>query len=221
MIEEEAVRDAVCLFSGGPDSVVAAAIAKSEGYRLHLLTVDYGQRTSAKEIDCSVRCAAWLDAEEHRIPQSRWLWAVGGSAMLSGSDARITQQHRDSEYVPFRNTLLLSMAVAWAEVIPAEAVFIGSTGGPWITPDNNPDYFDAMQRVIELGTKLVTTVQIRAPLCTVPKRESVAAGLRLGVPFEATWSCQNDNEFPCLECNNCLDRIHAFDELGAVDPLLA
>lgn len=209
---------AVCLFSGGPDSAAAAAVARSEGFDLYLLFVDYGQKTRKKERACSEKLAAHLATSEFRTVDARWLGEFGGSALVD-SHTMLTQVNAPLEYVPFRNTILLSIGVAWAEVLQAAAVFIGSTGGPWHTPDNSPEYVSAMQEVVRIGTKLKTDIQLRAPFCKLTKKETVEIGLNLQVPFELTWSCHNSETLACGQCSNCRDRIRAFELLGRQDPI--
>lgn len=208
---------AVVLLSGGPDSVVAAALAVERGYRIAALYVDYGQRSSVREQRAASDTSKWLGSEVFKILQLPWLREIGGSAMLQGAVDHVTQDNRAREYVPFRNTILLSLAVAWAETLGASAVVIGSIAGPWITPDNSPEYFVAMQDVVRLGSRAGVGLDLQVPLGSVTKAEMLQIGIRLQVPFELTWSCQNSNEVPCGECNNCIDRSRAFEMLGLQD----
>ncbi|KOG88175.1 7-cyano-7-deazaguanine synthase [Streptomyces varsoviensis] len=209
-------RRAVCLLSGGPDSVVAAAIARDAGYLVSGLYVDYGQRTASREAEFAARNAAWLGVESLRTAAVPFLGEIKGSA-LTDTDSRVTDETRHLEYVPFRNTVLNSLAIAWAETLGAERVVTGSIGGPWITPDNSPDYFRALNDLIAVGTR--SDITAWAPLGECSKAESLRRGIDLGVPLGETWSCQNDSDVPCGECNNCLDRSRAFKELGVQDPL--
>jgi 7-cyano-7-deazaguanine synthase len=121
------------------------------------------------------------------------------------------------EYVPFRNTILISLAVAWAEVLGADLAVIGSIGGPWITPDNNPRYFEAMNRLVEAGSR--ASVVVAAPLNAMTKARVLLLGRELGIDLALTWSCQNEVDNPCQECNNCRDRSAAFAAANLVDPL--
>jgi 7-cyano-7-deazaguanine synthase len=210
----------VCLISGGPDSIVAAALAARRGSELCGLFADYGQRTLERELDCAKRNAGWLGMVDFKVARIPWLSEVGGSA-LTDLDMRVSQADPGAEYVPFRNTLLISHAVAWAEVLGAELIVIGSTGGPWITPDNNIDYFEAMKEVIARGSRVGARLDIYAPLCQEAKVSCIQQALDLGVPLENTWSCQNDNDKACAECNNCLDRAAAFAALGLADPVIS
>lgn len=212
------MKRAVCLVSGGLDSAVAVAIAKAEGYDLYFLTVDYGQVTSTKELNCAEKLAEFYQIKELQIIKLDWLRRIGGSALLD-PNVKLTPENEALEYVPFRNTVLLSIGVAWAEVLRAGAVFIGSTGGDRICPDNSPDYIEAMQQVIRLGTKLKTDIALRAPLLQGTKKEAVMRGFELKVPFELTWSCQNCEDVACGECSNCRARLQAFAANGLQDPV--
>jgi len=213
---EMSQQRAVCLLSGGPDSVVAAALARDAGFELYGLYVDYGQRTAARERTQAEATAKWLNVRELRTAQLPFLGQVGGSAVTDDS-VRITNETRQLEYVPFRNTVFNSLAIAWAEVLDASRVVIGSIGGPWITPDNSPTYFEALNALVAEGSR--STIEVWAPLGHMTKKEVISTGLDLSVPFRLTWSCQNDADVPCFECNNCLDRAQAFEALKAVDPL--
>lgn len=211
-------KKAVCLISGGLDSAVVAALAANEGYDLYFLVGDYGQVTNSKEVACARLLADHFRARQLRVIDLDWLRDMGGSGLTS-PDIYLSPENADLEYVPFRNTILLSAAVAWAEVIGAEAVFIGSTGPPWHTPDNSLEYFQAFQEVVWIGTKLKKDIMIRAPFCQSKKRDVVQTGVNLGVPFHLTWSCHNDENIACGDCSNCRDRLSAFQELGIEDPI--
>jgi 7-cyano-7-deazaguanine synthase len=207
---------AICLLSGGPDSVIAALLAREAGHEMYGLYVDYGQRTSKREQRQAELTAEWLGIREFEVAAVPFLGQLGGSG-ITDTRYRVTSSEPDSEYVPFRNTILVSMAVAWAEVLPAATVVIGSIGGPWITPDNKPAYFAALNTLVAEGSR--HAINVWAPLGAMSKQEVIAAGLARGVPFELTWSCQNDSAKPCAECNNCRDRERAFRATHAEDPL--
>lgn len=211
-------RIAVCLLSGGPDALVAAALTARAGFRLAAMFADYGQRTVARERESAQRCAEWLDCAEFREVNISWLATIGGSALTSDT-GRVDSNDVKAEYVPFRNTVLLAHAVAWAEVLGAERVVIGSTGSDRISPDNSPAYLAAFQQVVALGT-MADEITVGAPLAQHSKAEMVRLGSEMGVPFGNTWSCQNDEGEACGECNNCCARAEAFEQLGLVDPVL-
>jgi 7-cyano-7-deazaguanine synthase len=211
-------KKAVLLVSGGLDSAVAAAIAKKSGYDLYFLFFDYGQKTVNKEKICFLKLAKFYKAKEAKIISLPWVKKLGGSA-LTDDETILTPENFNLEYVPFRNTIFLSAAVAWAEVILADAVFIGSCGGDRICPDNSPLYINSFQKLVKVGTKLKTNIKIKAPLLRGDKTYVVAIGKRLGVPFELTWSCHNFTDRACGLCSNCLSRIKAFAENSLKDPI--
>ena len=173
---------AVCVFSGGPDSAVAAAIALEKGYSLYLVTFDYGQKTARKEIECSIALSKYFKCVEHKVVKIPFLKDIGGSGMTDDTEM-LNKTNAFREYVPFRNSIFLSLAVAWAETLVAKTVYIGSIGGPWLTPDNSPQYFEAFQKVVDIGTQLRPSIKIVAPFAQTTKREVIARGLKTGVPL--------------------------------------
>jgi 7-cyano-7-deazaguanine synthase len=212
-------KKAVCLMSGGLDSAVVAALAQAEGFELYLLAASYGQKAHRKELVCVQKLAEYYRGVQLEVIDLSWLGRFGASG-LTDRATYLSTENAKLEYVPFRNTVLLSIAVAWAETLSAEQVMIGSIGGPWLTPDNRPEYFAAMQEVVHLGTQLKTDIQIRVPFGHSKKVEVVAKGIELHVPFEITWSCHNREDIACGECSNCQDRLGAFHQLNVEDPLL-
>jgi 7-cyano-7-deazaguanine synthase len=124
-----------------------------------------------------------------------------------------------NEYVPNRNAILESQAIAYAEFLRAGAVCIGSTGGDHICPDNSPDFVKAMQNLIDQGTMLKSPIQLVAPLMATDKTGAVKLGTELKVPFEFTWSCHNNTDKACGKCSNCEARIEAFELNGIKDPI--
>jgi 7-cyano-7-deazaguanine synthase len=213
-----AKKKAICLMSGGLDSAVVAALAQAEGYKLHFLATNYGQKANERELCCVRELARFYSDAPLEIIDLPWLGQFGASG-LTDATTYLSTENAQLEYVPFRNTILLSIAVAWAETILADCVLIGSIGGPWLTPDNRPEFFDAMQKVVHAGTQLKTDIQIRVPFGHSKKVEVVAKGIELHVPFEITWSCHNREDIACGECSNCLDRLGAFHQLNLEDPL--
>lgn len=211
-------KKAVCLISGGLDSTVAAAVAKNKGFDLYFLFADYGQKTLQKEKQCLKKLAKYFKPKEVGSINLHWLKEMGGSALF---DARV-QLHEGNfilEYVPFRNSILLAAATAWAEAIGADRLFIGSSGGDHICPDNSPQYLKAFQSVIDKGTMLKKNIRVEAPLIKTDKIGAVKIGKKLKVPFGLTWSCHNNINVACGHCSNCLARIEAFKRLGQKDPI--
>jgi len=218
---------AVVLLSGGLDSSVTMAMAIDEGYSVHALTIDYGQRHQ-RELDAA-RSMARHHGVEHRVAGVD-LSAFGGSALTDTSvDVPSDTPEGDigdaipPTYVPARNTVFLSMALAWAEALDADAVFIGANSVDYSGyPDCRPEYIDAMQRVVDLGTKRGVEgrpIAIRAPILTFTKADIVRKGIELGVPLELTWSCYNGRPLACGRCDSCQLRLRGFSEAGAVDPV--
>lgn len=219
----------VVLASGGLDSTVTAALAKREGHDLFLLTLAYGQRHQV-EIDRSKRIARWLGAHEHRI-LSLDLTVFGNSALTSHIPVPKSRPVAEREhgipttYVPARNTIFLSVALAYAEVTQAEAIFIGANIRDYSGyPDCRPEFLTAFAEVARLGTKRGVDgapVQLKAPLLMMTKAEIIQLGMDLKVPFHETHSCYDpDTEgVACGQCDSCLIRLEGFREFGWVDPI--
>jgi 7-cyano-7-deazaguanine synthase len=217
---------AIVLLSGGMDSCTAAAEALAAGRTLALLHVTYGQRTAARE-----RRSFDEIARHYGVPESRRLVAdlahlgrIGGSAL---TDARIpvpgasfAKDEVPVTYVPFRNAHFLSLAVSWAEVLPAREIWIGaveedSSG----YPDCRAVFYEAFDRVIALGTRPGSGIRTVTPLIRMSKGEIVRRALELGAPLRHTWSCYGESERACGECESCLLRLRGFAEAGATDPI--
>ncbi len=222
------MKKAVCLLSGGLDSTTALYVARSQGYNVKALTVHYGQ-LHEKEILCAKEIAKHLQIE-HKIISISLPW--GGSALLDpqipvpvGREESEISQGLPSTYVPARNSIFLTLAASYAEASEAEAIFIGSNALDYSGyPDCRPEYFEAFQEAIRLGTKVGLegkAIRIETPLLNLSKKEIVKLGLKLKVPFEKTWSCYQGREFPCEQCDSCLLRAKGFREAGIQDPLVA
>jgi 7-cyano-7-deazaguanine synthase len=218
---------AVILLSGGLDSSTVLYLAKSEGDDCYALSFDYQQR-HRRELEAAKTIAIGLGNVTHQVVSfDLRLW--GGSALTDNEIA--LPQHRDlaemSEsipvtYVPARNTIFLSFALAYAETIAASRVYIGVNALDYSGyPDCRPDYIDAMRSVFRLGTKQGREgdpIEIVTPLIDLKKTEIIQLGDRLGVPWEKTWSCYSEASVPCGTCDSCRLRLAAFAELGKVDP---
>lgn len=213
-------KNAVCLMSGGLDSAVTAAFAQRDGFKTEFLFVDYGQKTSTREARSARSLAFHYGAEALRVVKLPWLKDFGQShSGLFDRNVELTPTNSQFEYVPFRNTILLSVATALAEVSGADRVYIGSTGSDRICPDNSPEYLEAFQQVMGLGTMIKRDIQLTAPLSAMDKKQVVETGLDLNVPFEKSWSCHNATRVACGNCSNCVGRVAAFQSLGVKDPL--
>ena len=222
------VQIAVCLVSGGIDSCVTTFVAKSEGYNIYALSFNYGQRHK-KEIECAKDVAFAVKAEDHIIFDLD-LNSFGGSSLVDGS-SDIPKSHNlenigktiPSTYVPARNTIFLSIALAYAETIDADAIFIGATAQDYSGyPDCRPEYITAYQKMADLATKIGVdgkSIRIEAPLLYFTKVEIIKKGLELYVPFEKTWSCYQGGIKACGKCDSCLLRLKGFKESGYRDPI--
>ncbi|HUO18394.1 MAG TPA: 7-cyano-7-deazaguanine synthase QueC [Steroidobacteraceae bacterium] len=215
---------AVVLLSGGLDSATALAIARERGFRCHALSVDYGQRHAA-ELAAARRVARSLGADEHRIMRVD-LAGIGGSALTDRSIA-VPEEPTSGipvTYVPARNTVMLALALAWAEVLGARAIFIGvnvldSSG----YPDCRPEFIAAFARLADLATKAGVEgheCRIEAPLISLSKAEIIRAGTRLGVDYAETVSCYQADETgrACGRCDACRLRRAGFAAAGLADP---
>ena len=214
---------AVALLSGGMDSATALGIAISEGYMPALIHFDYGQRNRAKEQAAFEALAAHYGVAQKLIVPLDFLKAIGGSALTDASldiPREIPPQGEiPITYVPFRNGIMLSLAAAWAEVIGAKAIFAGfveedSSG----YPDCREKFIAAMEHTINLGRRPESALKIFAPLLHLRKSEILKLGMKLGVPYELTWSCYLGGDYHCGECPACRLRKKAFAEIGIADP---
>jgi 7-cyano-7-deazaguanine synthase len=214
----------VVLLSGGMDSAVAGAWARSEGHAILALTVDYGQRHRI-EIEAARKVARWLDAREHVLLRVD-LREIGGSALTA--DLPIPRGGTGGSipptYVPARNTILLSLALSLAEAREAGAIVIGVNRIDFSGyPDCRPEFLAAFARVAEVGTKagvLGHAPRLLAPLLDLPKEGIVRLGRRLGVPFADTVSCYDPGPLgrPCGACDACRLRREGFAAAGMADP---
>jgi 7-cyano-7-deazaguanine synthase len=215
---------AICLVSGGMDSCVTAAIANQENDELAFLHVSYGQRTEARERRAFNEIADFYGVSRRFIASLDYLARIGGSS-LTDSGIPVAQADLESRaiptsYVPFRNAHLLSIATSWAEVLGARRVYIGAVAEDSSGyPDCRPEFYEAFNRVIEVGTKPETRVEIRTPVIHLRKSEIVRRGMELGAPLALTWSCYSGEERACGRCDSCALRLRAFREAGASDPI--
>lgn len=218
------MKRAVVLLSGGLDSATVLAIARSQGYASYCLSLDYHQRHVA-ELDAAARVAAALGASAHRTAQLD-LSMFGGSAL---TDVEIAVPQTPSEgipvtYVPARNTIMLSLALAWAEVLDARDIFIGVNALDYSGyPDCRAEYVEAFQRMANLATKSAVegrTITIHAPLIEMSKAEIIARGTELGVDYGMTISCYQADAAgrACGLCDSCRLRKQGFAAAAISDP---
>ena len=222
------MRDAVVLLSGGLDSYTAAAIASREGFRLNALTIHYGQR-HARELESARAVAAALGVARHiELPVN--LSIFGGSSLTSDEPVPKDRPIGDdipSTYVPARNTVFLSLALGWAEVLGASDLVIGVNALDYSGyPDCRPEFIAAFEQLASLATAKGVSgspFRVHAPLQMMTKAEIIRRGLDLGLDYGLTHSCYDplSNGQPCLRCDSCTLRAAGFAQAGVVDPLLA
>ena len=216
---------AVILLSGGLDSTTALAIAKEQYYDCYALSFDYGQKQRS-ELESSISIAKKSNVIEHRIMKIS-LSDIGGSALTD--KAIDVPKHVESEeipitYVPARNTIFLSFALAWAEVVNSQTIFIGVNALDYSGyPDCRPEFIEAFETMANLATKQSiegNRIQIRTPLINMTKAEIITKGLSLGVDYSETTSCYDANALgeACGECDACVLRKNGFSNANVVDP---
>jgi 7-cyano-7-deazaguanine synthase len=214
---------AVVLMSGGLDSCVTAAMARRD-FDLALCHANYGQRTVIRELRAFRAQAAYFGVDLILEADLAFLGQIGGSSLTDHRQAVPLGAEEPpgipATYVPFRNSLFLATAVAWAEVLGAAAIFIGANilDNPGY-PDCRPAYFEAYERLIDLGTRPETHINIKTPLIHLDKAGIVRLGLDLKAPFDLTWSCYIDDEVACGRCSSCVLRLKGFAAAGAADPV--
>jgi len=219
---------AVVLLSGGLDSCVAATIAKREYGELSALTFSYGQ-SHEREIKSAKNVAGHLKIREHKVMSIDS--SIFSKSSLVGKPTLIPQRELEEikekeiplTYVPARNIIFLSYALAYAENSDADAVFIGANAIDYSGyPDCRPEFIEAFQKVADVGTKKGVEgkrVKIKAPLIHMTKAEIIKKGMEIKAPFHLTWSCYRGGEKACGRCDSCLLRLKGFQEAGFKDPV--
>lgn len=223
------MKRAVVLLSGGLDSTTCLALARADGFQCYALSIDYGQRHRA-ELDRAARIAPALGAAAHRIVKVD-LRAIGGSALTDAIDVPKARSADEighgipATYVPARNTILLGLALGYAETVGAFDLFIGANVLDYSGyPDCRPAFLDAFARLANLATKAgvegAGTFRVHAPLLTMTKAEIIRAGLRLGVDYGLTLSCYDPDQAgrACGRCDSCQLRQKGFAAAGVADP---
>jgi len=206
---------AVVVFSGGLDSATALYEVLSRGFDASTITFDYGQ-LARKEIECAREISKRLGLKWLLIDLSSVRKVYAGTTSLVDKNIPITKKFTQSLIVPFRNGIMLALAVAYAESIGAAHIFYGAQGSDASNyPDCRMDFVDAFQKAAGLGTG--SNIIIEAPLINMKKSEVLKLGAKLGVPFELTWSCYRKGEKHCGVCESCVNRKKAFEEAGIID----
>jgi 7-cyano-7-deazaguanine synthase len=223
-VENGGPQLAICLVSGGMDSCVTAAIANEENDELAFLHVSYGQRTEKREREAFAALADHYNVKSRLVISLEHLAKIGGSSLtddrIAVTTANLSAPGIPSSYVPFRNAHLLSAAVSWGEVINATAIYIGAVAEDSSGyPDCRPEFYDAFQNVLDIGTKPETRITVETPVIAMRKSEIVQRGIELGAPLHLTWSCYQESESACGNCDSCALRLRAFREAGVTDPI--
>jgi 7-cyano-7-deazaguanine synthase len=214
---------AVVLASGGMDSLVTTAVAARE-CELAMLHISYGQRTEKRELKAFNDIADFYKAGHRMTAGIAHLAKIGGSSLtdhsMEVSRADLESKEIPTSYVPFRNAHMLSIATSWAEVIGAGLIYIGAVAEDSSGyPDCRPEFYEAFQRAIDLGTKPETKIEIVTPVIRLRKSEIVKLGVELGAPLGLSWSCYKREDVACGECDSCALRLRGFREAGLRDPL--
>ncbi|MEP6704280.1 MAG: 7-cyano-7-deazaguanine synthase QueC [Acidobacteriota bacterium] len=214
----------LCLVSGGMDSCVTAAIAREQSEDLAFLHISYGQRTEERERKSFNDIADLYRVQKRLCVSIEHLAKIGGSSLTDDSmnvtEADLESKEIPTSYVPFRNANMLAIAVSWAEVIGASAIYTGAVAEDSSGyPDCRPEFFAAFQKTIDAGTKPETRIEIRNPIIHLSKAEIVKKGIELNAPLELTWSCYRNEDVACGTCDSCALRLRGFEQAGAKDPI--
>jgi 7-cyano-7-deazaguanine synthase len=216
-------KKAIVAVSGGMDSCITAAIAQQK-YELSFAHINYGQRTERRELRAFNDIADFYGVKNKLVVNLTHLAEIGGSSLtdknIEVTKADLSSKKIPSSYVPFRNANLLSVCVSWAEVIDAEAIFIGavyedSSG----YPDCRPEFFREYEKMIDLGTKPETKIVLITPIINFSKADIVKKGIDLNAPLHLTWSCYQNEDEACGVCDSCALRLRGFQEAGIEDPI--
>lgn len=219
------MANSIVLVSGGMDSCVTAAIAQLESDEMALLHISYGQRTERRERQAFNDIAGHYGVEMLLDISIEFLAKIGGSS-LTDERIAITEASLDSvevptSYVPFRNANMLAIATSWAEVIGANAIYIGAVAEDSSGyPDCRPEFYEAFQRTIDTGTKPDTHIEIRTPIIQLSKADIVKKGIELGAPLHLTWSCYRSETLACGTCDSCALRLRGFEKAGVKDSIV-
>jgi 7-cyano-7-deazaguanine synthase len=215
----------IVLLSGGMDSLVCAGMATQNHENVYALHMNYGQKTSSREkISFDEICKHYnIPLEKRKVIDMTFLQQIGGSSLTDDS-IDVKNYAGDSKlipdsYVPFRNSIILSLAVSWAEAVGAHKLYIGANyeDSPGY-PDCRPSYYEAFNKVIKEGTK-AGDIEILTPVLMMKKREIVLKGKELNVPFNLSWSCYKSSAKACGQCDSCALRLRGFKEAGITDPI--
>lgn len=215
----------IVLLSGGMDSLVCMGEALKEHHDIYALHMNYGQKTTTKERQSFDEICEYykIPSEKRKVIDMTFLKQIGGSS-LTDDNINVKNYQGDSNiipdsYVPFRNSIILSLAVSWAEVVGASKLYIGANyeDSPGY-PDCRPSYYEAFNHLIQEGTK-AGNIQILTPVINLKKKQIVLRGQELNVPFQLSWSCYKSTAKACGQCDSCTLRLRGFKEAGITDPV--
>ena len=206
------------------DSCVTAAIAAEKSDELAFLHISYGQRTDARERKAFNDIADHYGVGKRLDVSIEHLAKIGGSSLtdyaMTVTEADLDSKEIPTSYVPFRNANMLAIAVSWAEVLGAGSIYIGAVAEDSSGyPDCRPEFFEAFQKTIDVGTKPDTKIEIRTPIIHLSIAEIVKKGIELKAPLELTWSCYRSEDVACGTCDSCALRLRGFERAGIKDPI--
>lgn len=217
-------KSAVILVSGGMDSAVTAAIAHAESSEIAFLHISYGQRTESRERQAFNDVADFYDVEKRLDVSIEHLAKIGGSSLtdtaIEVTEADLESKEIPTSYVPFRNANMLAIATSWAEVLGADAIYVGAVAEDSSGyPDCRPEFYEAFQKTIDTGTRPETRIEIKTPIIHLSKAEIVKKGIELKAPLHLTWSCYRNEDLACGTCDSCALRLRGFERAGMIDPI--
>lgn len=217
-------KSAIVLVSGGMDSCVTAAMAREENDKIAFLHISYGQRTERRERQAFNEIADFYNVENRLDVSIEYLAKIGGSSLtdktIKVTEANLESKEIPTSYVPFRNANMLSIATSWAEVLGANAIYIGAVAEDSSGyPDCRPEFYAAFEKTIETGTKPDTNIKIKTPIIELSKAEIVQKGIELNAPLQLSWSCYRSEDLACGTCDSCALRLRGFKNAGVKDPI--
>ena len=206
------------------DSGVTAAIAHAESSEIAFLHISYGQRTESRERQAFNDVADFYDVEKRLDVSIEYLAKIGGSSLtdtaIEVTEADLESKEIPTSYVPFRNANMLAIATSWAEVLGADAIYIGAVAEDSSGyPDCRPEFYEAFQKTIDTGTRPETRIEIKTPIIHLSKAEIVKKGIELKAPLHLTWSCYRNEDLACGTCDSCALRLRGFERAGMIDPI--
>lgn len=215
---------AIVLVSGGMDSCVTTAIAKSENDEIAFLHISYGQLTERRERQAFNDIADFYNVEKRLEVSIEYLAKIGGSSLTDNkievSEANLESDEIPTSYVPFRNANMLAIATSWAEVLGANSIYIGAVSEDSSGyPDCRPEFYEAFEKTIQKGTKPDTNIKIKTPIIELSKAEIVKKGLELNAPIHLSWSCYRSEDLACGTCDSCALRLRGFARASEIDPI--